>query len=158
MFTTLLLWVFIYHKERKKYIIAGRVYLNFIIGDLRHHNKLRGFNWDSKSLSYPEFYLVLCVCFVDRCLSFCPFSFGHCVVWSSSIYTDSDYSFGFFKLFLCTWFVNPTFFILLYFFFTVVALSVLIVNCYILYMILLYSFCLSGVWIFMFTFTCVNLF
>jgi hypothetical protein len=30
--------------------------------------------------------LVLCVRFVDRCLSFCPFSFGHCVVWSSSIY------------------------------------------------------------------------
>jgi hypothetical protein len=28
--------------------------------------------------------LVLCVCFVDRCLSFCPFSFGHCVVCSSS--------------------------------------------------------------------------
>ena len=24
--------------------------------------------------------LVLYVCFVDRCLSFCPFSFGHCVV------------------------------------------------------------------------------
>ena len=23
--------------------------------------------------------LVLCVCFVDRCLSMCPFSFGHCV-------------------------------------------------------------------------------
>ena len=30
--------------------------------------------------------LVLCVCFVDRCLSFCPFSFGHCVLCSSSIY------------------------------------------------------------------------
>jgi hypothetical protein len=30
--------------------------------------------------------LVLCVCFVDRCLSFCPFSFGHCVVCPSSIY------------------------------------------------------------------------
>ena len=30
--------------------------------------------------------LVLCVCFVDRCLSFCRFSFGHCVVCSSSIY------------------------------------------------------------------------
>jgi hypothetical protein len=30
--------------------------------------------------------LVLCVCFVDRCLSFCSFSFGHCVVCSSSIY------------------------------------------------------------------------
>ena len=27
--------------------------------------------------------LVLCVCFVDRCLAFCPFSFGHCVVCSS---------------------------------------------------------------------------
>ena len=31
-------------------------------------------------------FLVLCVCFVDRCLSFGPFSFGHCVVCSSSIY------------------------------------------------------------------------
>ena len=31
-------------------------------------------------------FLVLCVWFVDRCLSFCPFSFGHCVVCPSSIY------------------------------------------------------------------------
>ena len=30
--------------------------------------------------------LVLYVCIVDRCLSFCTFSFGHCVVCSSSIY------------------------------------------------------------------------
>ena len=30
--------------------------------------------------------LVLYVCFVDRCLSFRTFSFGHCVVCSSSIY------------------------------------------------------------------------
>ena len=30
--------------------------------------------------------LVLCVCFVNRCLSFCTFSFSHCVVCSSSIY------------------------------------------------------------------------
>ena len=30
--------------------------------------------------------LVLCVCLVDRCLSFCPFSFCHCVVCSSLIY------------------------------------------------------------------------
>ena len=30
--------------------------------------------------------LVLCVCFVDRCLSFCTFSFGHYVVCPSSIY------------------------------------------------------------------------
>ena len=25
--------------------------------------------------------LVLCVCFVDHCLSFCTFSFSHCVVY-----------------------------------------------------------------------------
>jgi hypothetical protein len=30
--------------------------------------------------------LVLYICFVDRCLSFCTFSFGQCVVCSSSIY------------------------------------------------------------------------
>ena len=30
--------------------------------------------------------LVLCVCFIDHCLSFCPFSFVHCVVCSSSKY------------------------------------------------------------------------
>ena len=30
--------------------------------------------------------LILCVCFVDRCLSFWTFSFDHCVVCSSSIY------------------------------------------------------------------------
>ena len=27
--------------------------------------------------------LALCICFIDRCLSFCTFSFGHCVVCSS---------------------------------------------------------------------------
>ena len=31
-------------------------------------------------------YLVLYVCFVDHCLFFCTFSFGHCVVCSFSIY------------------------------------------------------------------------
>jgi len=30
--------------------------------------------------------LILFVCFVERCLSFCPFSFSHCVVCPSSIY------------------------------------------------------------------------
>jgi len=30
--------------------------------------------------------LVWCVCFIDSCLSFCTFSFDHCVVCSSSIY------------------------------------------------------------------------
>jgi hypothetical protein len=24
--------------------------------------------------------VILCVCFIDHCLCFCPFSFGHCVV------------------------------------------------------------------------------
>ena len=42
--------------------------------------------------------LVLCVCFVDRCLSFSPFSFGQLSVLRQS--TDSDYPFGIFKLFL----------------------------------------------------------
>ena len=47
--------------------------------------------------------LVLCVCFADRCLSFCSFSFDHCVVCSSSIYTDSDFPFGILKLFFVIW-------------------------------------------------------
>ena len=38
--------------------------------------------------------LVVCVCFVDRCLSFCTFCFGHCVVCSS------ESPFGIVKLFL----------------------------------------------------------
>ena len=41
--------------------------------------------------------LVLYVCFIDLCSSFCNFSFGHCVVLR---YTESDYPFGIFKLFL----------------------------------------------------------
>ena len=40
------------------------------------------------------------VCFVDRCLSFCTFSIGHCVVYSFLRYTNSDYPFGIFELFL----------------------------------------------------------
>jgi hypothetical protein len=44
--------------------------------------------------------LVVCVCFVDRCLSFCPFSFGHCVVCSSPIYGFWLPPFGIFKIFL----------------------------------------------------------
>ena len=31
-------------------------------------------------------FLVLCVCFVDHCLSFCTFPVGHCDVCSSSMY------------------------------------------------------------------------
>ena len=44
--------------------------------------------------------LVLYVCFVDRCLCFCPFSFGHCVVCPSSIYGFWLPPFGIIKLFL----------------------------------------------------------
>ena len=46
--------------------------------------------------------LVLCVCFLDRCLYFCAFSFDQFVVCPSSIhrFTDSDYLLGIFKLYL----------------------------------------------------------
>jgi hypothetical protein len=50
--------------------------------------------------------LVLSVCFVDRCLSFCTFSFDHCVVYSSSIY----------RFWLPLWYLQ-TLLVLLYFFF-----------------------------------------
>ena len=43
--------------------------------------------------------LVLCVCFVDRCLSFCTFLLA--IVLSALLrFTDSDYTLGIFKLFL----------------------------------------------------------
>jgi hypothetical protein len=42
--------------------------------------------------------LVLCVWFVDRCLSFCPFFLA--IVLSVLRFMDSDYPFGIFKLFL----------------------------------------------------------
>jgi hypothetical protein len=41
--------------------------------------------------------LVLYVCFVDRCLSFCTFFLS--IVLSVLRFTDSDYLFGIFKLF-----------------------------------------------------------
>ena len=48
--------------------------------------------------------LVLCVCLVDRCLSFCTFSFGHYVVCPVLITT-----FGIIKLFLTISFVGASF-------------------------------------------------
>ena len=42
-------------------------------------------------------YLVLCVCVVDLCMSFCTFSIVLSVLLQ---FTDSDYPFGIFKLFL----------------------------------------------------------
>jgi hypothetical protein len=44
--------------------------------------------------------LCLCVWFVDRCLTFYPFSFGHCVVCSSLIYGFWLPPFGILKLFV----------------------------------------------------------
>jgi len=45
---------------------------------------MRKHNTNNVNKTSPPTYttrsLVLCVCFVDRCLSFCTFSFGHCVV------------------------------------------------------------------------------
>jgi hypothetical protein len=49
--------------------------------DVCHLNSPQAFSWVPVTRS-----LVLYVCFVDRCLSFCIFSFGHCCVCSSSIY------------------------------------------------------------------------
>ena len=53
--------------------------------------------------------LVLCVCFVDRCLSF--FSFFLAIVLSVLRFTDSDYPFGIFKLFLIPLFILVTHFV-----------------------------------------------
>ena len=49
--------------------------------------------------------LVLCVCFLNNCVSFCPFSLGHRVVCPFSIY-DSDYPFGIFKLFFRRYYMH----------------------------------------------------
>ena len=74
-----------------------------------------GFQWGScYSILRLQFYVQ---CFVDRCLSCCPFSFGHCVVCLlASVlsvllllaivlsgflrFKDSDYPFGIYKHFL----------------------------------------------------------
>ena len=48
--------------------------------------------------------LALCVCFVDRCLSFCTFSLEHCVVCSFSIYGFRFIPLCDFKLF----FIEPS--------------------------------------------------
>ena len=57
--------------------------------------------------------LALYVCFVDRCLSFCTFSFGHCILIAPLISSNSSYTITlddhrfffslFFLVFLCYW-------------------------------------------------------
>ena len=56
-------------------------------------NKLFNINFQMLTVKKKQCYgvhvtwsLVLCVCFVDRCLCFCTFSFVHCVVCSSLSY------------------------------------------------------------------------
>ena len=55
MFTPLLVWVIIDYIERQNIYVLIRVYLNFIIGDIWHHHKLRVLYRNSKPLSYPDF-------------------------------------------------------------------------------------------------------
>ena len=53
----------------------------------RHGDCSMGYSANTQYLRNSfRYVLVLWVCFVDRCLFFCTFSFGHCVVCSSSIY------------------------------------------------------------------------
>jgi hypothetical protein len=47
--------------------------------------------------------LIVCVCFVDRCLSFCPFFLA--IVLSVLRFTDSDYVFAILKLVLCIFYI-----------------------------------------------------
>jgi hypothetical protein len=80
------------------------IYQNVVIAMQSNYNHylpsclvFRGVNSGAYPSGAPEFIpcfsgvrvtrsLILCVCFVDSCLSFCTFSFGHCVVCFSSIY------------------------------------------------------------------------
>ena len=93
---------FHFHGYMKMYFSVKRINPQTIFG-LNYH--LSFFVWcipavEQELLTLPEHLssppifsgvrvtrsLVLYVCFGDRCLSFCTFSFGHCVVCSSSIY------------------------------------------------------------------------
>jgi hypothetical protein len=55
-----------------------------VVKDHKRYQQYIYFWWHMSCLCHKCF--VCCVCFIDRCLSFCTFSFGHCVVCSSSIY------------------------------------------------------------------------
>ena len=118
-----------------------RVYLHFIIGELRYHYKLRGFISNSKPLSYPEFIpcfswvrvtrsLVLCACFCRSVLVLLSFFFWPlCCLFFFDI--RNDYHFGIFKFFLfmhvdCK---STLFNFIVFFHRSCFKLSVSIVNC-----------------------------
>ena len=81
-------------------LIALRYYLTFIFNNHHQMSVMRPLPAAEWILSFRSTWvhfrvlvgvhltrsLVLCVCFVNRCLSSCTFSFGQCVVHSSSIY------------------------------------------------------------------------
>ena len=65
------------------FLVRLKDFSTFLIHDLVDHGYVPIVV--NTSRSFPRS-LVIYVCFVDRCLSFCTFSFGHCVVCSSSMY------------------------------------------------------------------------
>ena len=93
----LFLWGSVYVKEKKYRVF--KLTLKYI-GDVLSRLTRRVPLVEQKLLTLPEHLssslifsgvrvtrsLNVYVCFVDRCLSFCTFSFGHCVVCSSLIY------------------------------------------------------------------------
>ena len=73
--------------ENVQNLLMSKVIANLVIYNRLKYTKFRapefipGFSGVRVTRSF-----VLCVCFVDHCLSFCTVSFGHCVVCSASIY------------------------------------------------------------------------
>jgi len=88
------------------YQLEGRVQNKSQPGETKQHQWNRFKQYNVTIHQRPVFSgvrvirsLVLYVCFVDRCLSFCTFSFAS-VLSVLPRYMDSDYPFGIFKLFL----------------------------------------------------------
>jgi hypothetical protein len=70
--------------------------------------------------------LVFCVCFIDRCLSFCTFSCGHCIVCSSSIYRFWLPPFGILWPLYCLFFFDIQILITSLWYLVAIVLSVLL--------------------------------
>ena len=63
------------------------VYISYVTLEyLWQRHSLLSFKLLSQGIVNNRLGLFRCVCFVDSCLSFCTFSFCHCVVSTSSIY------------------------------------------------------------------------
>jgi hypothetical protein len=75
------------------FLFTIRKYVRSLLTNLFFFSFVLAFTFPEHLNSTPVFsgvhvtrFLALCVCFVDRCLYLCTFSFGHCVVCSSPIY------------------------------------------------------------------------